>query len=324
MPATTYKANKQTGVALVVVLWLLMLLGVIAGSFAKSMHVETSLAQNAVATARANAAAEAAINNAIVEILRPPGLDIKNHKKRFDGRLYQWRFAGAKVWYRIQDESGRVDLNEAQPEILMKVMAAAGVPEAKRSSLASAIVDWRDEDNTQNLNGAEDSDYAAAGKKYGAKDGPFNTVEELQRVLGMTPAIYRKLEPLLTVYSHTPQVNAMTAPKALRRALGINMTANQTGSTVDGASAPPAPGADDEDEDFADGTNGGLSGGGNLIYTLQAQAEVDNVKGATVTATVRLQQMNDQLFSVLNWREGGIDLVNEGSRRAGKRENGLR
>jgi general secretion pathway protein K len=309
--------HTETGVALVIVLWLLMLLGLIAASFAKSMHVETSLAQQTVAAARTRAAAEAAIHYAIVEILKPPSLAQPIKKKRFDGRVYTWNYAGAKVQYRIQDESGRIDLNEAQADTLNKLLLWAGADEKTRGMLVGAITDWKDEDQNQSLNGAEDSDYEAAGKTYGAKDGPFNTVEELQRVLGMTPKIYKRIEPLLTVYSHAPQVNQIVAPRGVRTALQLRSNLNNTLGGPDSKPKASNSNQNGNDQVFDDDDTGGLSGSSNLIYTLQAQAEVDGFKGPAFTATVRLQQLGNQPFTVLYWREGGTDLAREDEVSAG-------
>src|SRR3546814_16905132 len=54
---------------------------------------------------------------------------------------------------------------------------------------------------TQPQGGAEDPAYASAGLAWGAKDAQFDTVAEVEQVLGMTPAIYARAAPLLTVYS---------------------------------------------------------------------------------------------------------------------------
>ena len=46
-------------------------------------------------------------------------------------------------------------------------------------------MDWRDQDSlTQPAGGAEDDDYAAAAWP-GGKDAPFETVAELEQVMGM-------------------------------------------------------------------------------------------------------------------------------------------
>ncbi len=71
--------------------------------------------------------------------------------------------------------------------------------EDQSTSLAAAIVDWRDEDNLALLNGAEDEDYEKAGRAIGAKDADYASVEELRQVLGMTEDIYKRLAPEVSV-----------------------------------------------------------------------------------------------------------------------------
>ena len=65
--------------------------------------------------------------------------------------------------------------------------------------------------------GAEDSDYAHAG--YGAKDGPFNSIEELRLVAGMTNDIFRQIYPALTIHSRQPGIHPLTAPREVLLAL---------------------------------------------------------------------------------------------------------
>ena len=86
-------------------------------------------------------------------------------------------------------------------------------------ALVDAIADFRDKDDLKRLNGAEDSAYSAAGREYGPKNSRFETVDELRRVLGVTPDMYARLAPLVTVYSGRRGFNPVTAPHALLLAL---------------------------------------------------------------------------------------------------------
>ena len=52
-----------------------------------------------------------------------------------------------------------------------------------------------------------------AGLPFGSKDAPFERIEELQQVLGMTPALYEGLTRLLTVSSGAGGINPMLAPR---------------------------------------------------------------------------------------------------------------
>src|SRR6185369_1409775 len=55
--------------------------------------------------------------------------------------------------------------------------------------IAAAIMDWRDTDTTVSTDGAEDETYSRFSPPYKTKNGPFETVEELRLVAGMTKEI---------------------------------------------------------------------------------------------------------------------------------------
>ncbi|HAK97235.1 MAG TPA: hypothetical protein DCM87_20160, partial [Planctomycetes bacterium] len=82
----------------------------------------------------------------------------------------------------IGDESSKLDLNTATEEMLLML---PGVDTA----LAAAIIDWRDEDSTPAANGAENEYYLLRSPPYYAKNAPFESVEELLFVRGVTPEI---------------------------------------------------------------------------------------------------------------------------------------
>ena len=44
------------------------------------------------------------------------------------------------------------------------------------------------------------ADYRAAGLDYGPPAAPFETMDELSRVLGMTPALFAAVQPHLTLF----------------------------------------------------------------------------------------------------------------------------
>ena len=71
-------------------------------------------------------------------------------------------------------------------------MTAGELDEPSAARLVDAIGDWKDADDLRRPNGAEAADYQAAGSPYLPANALFETVPELQRVLGMTPALYRE------------------------------------------------------------------------------------------------------------------------------------
>ena len=62
----------QRGVALVLVLWVITLLSVIAGNFAFSMRGEANIARNMLSGAQAQALADAGLQRAWYELMKPP------------------------------------------------------------------------------------------------------------------------------------------------------------------------------------------------------------------------------------------------------------
>src|SRR5690606_22102122 len=102
-----------------------------------------------------------------------------------DGRPYVFQLDEADIEVQITDESGKLDLNIADEMTLVNFLKGKGQEEEQAIALAQAIIDWRDPDDQAQPFGAEDGDYRSAGYPYGAKDAYFDTVAELQQVMGM-------------------------------------------------------------------------------------------------------------------------------------------
>lgn len=192
---------RQGGIALVLVLWVLTLLTVMALALTLAQRTETALSENHVSAARFRAAADAAIAYTVLVFAVPPpeAADPQAPAWLPNGVPQTWRFAGTDLQIRVFNERSRIDLNQAAPELLSALLVALGAEDEVAQSLAAAIADWRDEDDLTLLNGAEDSDYQDAGRTIGAKDGPFVIVEELLQVIGMTPQLYKRLAPEVSV-----------------------------------------------------------------------------------------------------------------------------
>lgn len=216
------RQRKERGIALILVLWVLILLGLIAASFLRESRLGTNLARNIVENAKAEALADAGVSRAMLGLQDPdPAM-----AWRADGRPYQLTLGEGTIVIRVTDEGGKVDLNRAPAPILRGLLEAAGVDAANARRLADAIYDFRDADHDLRSEGAEDPEYLAAGIEAGAKDAPFDDTEELMQVLGMTRTIHDSIKPYVTVHSGRGRINLMTAPEFLLRAIP-NMTSEQ-------------------------------------------------------------------------------------------------
>ena len=205
----------QAGFALVLVLCVLAVLSVIAVTLIRETHEETRFESAVIEDAKAEALAEAGIQQGMAELLIPPG----NGAWLADGSTHAIRLGEGSVNIRIEDESGRIDINFADDATLVSMLISIGLPTDEAQHLAAAIADYRDPRKIKHPGGAEASDYEAAGLDYGPKNAPFDSPEELMQVLGMTPEILKALLPLITVHSPSREVNRQAASAAVLRAL---------------------------------------------------------------------------------------------------------
>ena len=276
---------RQRGAALVLVLWLIALLTALVGAFALTSRVEGMQGSVLRGNAQAAELARAGLEYAAWRMQQPP-----EQRWQADGRPYRWRFDGVPVEIRIVDESGKVDLNQADAALLAGLLRALGTAPGADQRLAAAIVDWRDPDSLSSIGGgAEDQDYAAAGLPYGAKDAPFESLGELRLVLGMDADLYCRLLPNVTIHGQLARPQPAFAPVPVLTALGVD----------------PAPWlARREGTDGLDPGPAAVNGTGT--YSIESRARLGQEREAVLRAVVRtgLTTFPPSAYTVLQWEEG--------------------
>jgi len=288
--------TAQRGIALVLVIWVIMLLSVMAGAVVVTQRTEASLARNLIDSYQGKALAQAGVYYGLMHLLY--GSTDLEEKWQPDGQARDWSYAGAQLRITLRDESARIDLNKAEGELLEELLLGAGVEEEEAQALRDAILDWRDSDNAHLLNGAEDEEYAAQGLLFGAKDAEFDTVGELQQVLGMTPQIFAALEPALTVYSGKSTVNPIFASTLVLSALP-GMTAEELERYLelrdqhlaDGTAVPMPVGVEAKY----------LNQGVGPIYRISSEATVPASGGVHVVEAVVQTGRGENGYIVLAW-----------------------
>jgi general secretion pathway protein K len=207
------RCEVQRGIALILVLWLTILLTVIGGSFAYGMRNEALAARNSFSLAQARALADGAIYRTVFELMRPRTLaDLWSA----DGSVHAWDENGSRIAVSALDESGKIDLNTAPDGLIKSLLQTAAELDADTAGrLVDVIGDWKDIDDLRRPNGAEAPDYQAAGRNYKPANAPFEAVAELQRVLGMTPAVYGRIADSLTVHSRMAGINPAFASRTV-------------------------------------------------------------------------------------------------------------
>jgi general secretion pathway protein K len=291
--------HRQRGVAMILVVWVIALMSVLLGSFALIARTEGMQARHLFDTTTARYAAEAGLERAVFELRRPD----PNSRWTGDGRPYEFQFDNALVHVELTDESGKIDLNSVGDDILVQLFVSVGLNLDQATQLSDAIQDWRDPDEIARPHGAEAPEYQSAGLSYVPRNAPFQTVSEVQQVLGMSYELYSKIEPAVTIYAGGAQPNAAYAPREALLALP-NMTPELADQIIAQRQQLPScqPGANTLTT--PDGQPIVANCGGNT-YTVKSRATLANGASAVLDASIRIGGVGaaGKPYTVLRWRD---------------------
>jgi len=193
------KQIGEKGIAFIMVLWVMALLTILVTEFAYSMRTEVRAARNFKEEAEAYYLALAGINMAIAEILSEYDFNYQGEKsgvlfaKRDGTRMplnREFPIGDGRVSYTIIDEESKININVASRGMIWDLLRVTGIEIENRDVITDSILDWRDINQLSQLNGAEDDYYLKLAYPYEAKDGNFDTLEELLLVNGVTPEVF--------------------------------------------------------------------------------------------------------------------------------------
>ena len=235
---------------------------------------------------------------------------------RTDGSIYQIDYAASKVRVQLRSETGKVDINSADQRLLQALMVQAPVEAKLQTSLVNAILDWRDADDLVRIEGAEKEEYKDAGLSYRPGNRPFQSVEELQLVLGMNEQVFNWLESLVTVHSGLPKVDLTQAAKEVLLVLPDmdaelidDYIAARRESAINGLPVP-AFGANAASLSGADmpetAVNNGTEPTG--MITVVTEAQLDDGTTAMIKALIKRSDTGWSPFQGLKWqRSAALD-----------------
>lgn len=240
---------NQRGVALVIVLWIFIFLFVVAFDFTASVREEASAAHRYDDETRGYYLALAAFEQGVYEFLQrsartEPPLSEEKPADLFDGDWREGRLGAGIYRVRLVDEGAKLNLNRVDEEMLRRVFTNLGIEEPRRTVLVDSILDWRDPDDLHRVNGAENDYYQSLSTPYTAKNGSFDTVEDLLWVRGMSPELFfgytdggdRRdreiqrvaLKDIFSVDSPMDRVNLRTASaEVIHALLGVSLESSQ-------------------------------------------------------------------------------------------------
>ncbi len=207
--------QRENGAALILALWAMIAMGLLVAGVRILGLREATLSEARLEQLQLSALADGMINLTVLRLLD----EIPGGHPPIDGTSFPVRFAGTSGAVQVQDESGKVDLNQAPEAALLKYLLAQAVDFETAQGLADKIMDWREPGIGRRLNGAKIDDYQHAGYAYGPRGGRMESVDELRLLMGMTPTLFDRLAPGLTVVSQTAWPDQAVAPPAVLRAL---------------------------------------------------------------------------------------------------------
>jgi general secretion pathway protein K len=299
-----YENREAGGFALLVVLWMLVLIAFLVAHLTATGRTEIRIASNLIANSVAQAAADGAVFEAIFNLSDPR----PEQRWPVDGTTHQIVIGNSRVVVRLEDEASWINPSTASPQLMEALLRITGSDPDTARRLAAAIAEWvgsgglaqpqgglarsqgglarsqgglaRPQGGLAQPQDAVLAEYQAAGLDYGPPGAPIETLDELGRVLGMTPELLAAIRPHLTLFG-PPEPNFTTTDPVVAAALAL--LAPQAGPVP-----PPANQAIPE------------------LVTVRITALASGPSNARVTriAVVRIGASLPQGYSILAWSNG--------------------
>jgi len=197
--------RKVSGIALIIVLLVIVVLAILAGGFAYSMRVETTLARHASFSSELDWMGRSGVEVAkwvLGQSAQGPNAQFDSLKQKWAGGLGDTNDAMAEIDLKnytlgkgtlsidIKDLDRKFNINVADEVILRQALTLIGVDAGSFTTIVGSILDWRDPDSDPHMGGTESQVYEQQTPPYYAKDGPIDDMSELLLIRGITPAMY--------------------------------------------------------------------------------------------------------------------------------------
>ncbi len=264
---------RDGGFALVIVLWTLVLIAFLVARLSTAGSVEIQIAANLAANAAAQTAADGAIFQAIFNL----STAVANDDRTLDEAPREIQIGRNRVTLLVENEAARINPNLASPALMEGLLRVFGGDREQSAMLAGRIAEWVGKPvDLSNPAYAKDQ---AFGVAYRPPRSPLQSLDELARVRGMTPALFTLLRPHLTLFGPSNPDTTAADPE-VAAAIGIS---SQVTANPGAAAAPPSEG---------------------LTVRIHVSAKGPDNALLTRTAVVRIGSRLANGYSVLAWNSG--------------------
>ncbi|MDI6449670.1 type II secretion system minor pseudopilin GspK [Anaerobaca lacustris] len=237
--------HRRNGFVLIVVLGMVVLLAALLFAFHRTTLASLEMAESFRQSERALNYARAGLSLAIAAIADTN--DVTGDPRYAGLRAGEETFpiGDGRFEVTVTDESGRLNLNSLLDkngqlnrrridQLLRLIDLLNRRKEAARIGygVVAAVIDWIDPDDDVTVlsfvdsggRGAESEYYQTLSPAYRCKNGPMDTIEELQWVKGVTPEAFAALRDLLTT-TGSGRININAAPPLVIESLSEHMDA---------------------------------------------------------------------------------------------------
>jgi general secretion pathway protein K len=311
---------REEGAVLLLVILILTLISVLVLSWAQEWRTELKLASNFGEAHKCQRLAEAGIYYALGKLMTAKTAEMRGINAvapqaqgdsgalwQGDQQLHVLELPDGMVEVRIGDEGGKINLNLASEPLLLNFFTVLGLPEPQVRTLVDSIQDWRTKGSYPRLYGAKSAYYLSLDPPYVAKNGKFETVEELAWVRGFEASpLIPQLSRWLTVQGTGGGINLNTAPLEVLLAMGFardaalnilstrkTMPLRNFQEVAQGAAIPVL------------GQGAQMSFRSSPFFTITSTGMVKKNSGRqTIRATVRLNTNTRVPWAIISWYGG--------------------
>jgi len=227
------------GAVLIITLWIMAILAILSIGIGGRMGLELKLTGFSRDSTAALYLAEAGVKRAIAVLQNEDhAVDSLNEKWSCNNEdlnplfkgikvgqagtfTVSYHFSDNRVFYGIQDEERRININNAPRDVMSRLIAYLDPTIESPNEIAANIEDWRGIGNAR-PDGSPKYDYSEEG--YKRKDALFDSVDEVLLVKGVGRNLFDKMKGYITVYPlvNSGKININTAPLTALKALGFS------------------------------------------------------------------------------------------------------
>lgn len=258
--------RNSSGVVVIIALWILVFLVILAVGLSRRGAVNSQLSQLVVGRLRANYLVFSAVRYAQTQMTQ----DSRDEKSSLVDTVYQcgfvlpkgsnpaqifqhvtlpqgtfdivhsWQRKDGASRYGFSDEESRINLNAvtaANYLVFKYLIMDAGFDEEKALTISASVVDWVDQDDDVFLEGYGEENVESSPSGRVIKNAPFQSLEELLLIKGMTLEIFQAIKSDVTVFPSQSalSLNLNTATPRALRALARSFTGATTNTEISDA-----------------------------------------------------------------------------------------